>query len=96
MHDGWGIALIVAGAVVALGTAFGLRTRASAPVVGIVLLACGLSLGTGALLVQDDVSRTNWVVTVVLMSVLAPAHVRVVLGPFGRSGDEPRPTTTGR
>jgi SHS2 domain-containing protein len=54
-----------------------------AAVVGIVLLGSGVALGIGALTVQDEVSTTEWVVVPLLMSVLAPAHVRVVLGPFG-------------
>ena len=87
MHDGAGVALIVAGAVVALPAALLFRTRAPAPVVAAILLLCGVALGTGALLVQDHVSTTNAVVTMVLVTALVPAHVRVVLGPFG----PPRP-----
>jgi hypothetical protein len=84
MHDGVGIALIVCGAMAALTTALGLRTRAAAPVVAVVLVASGLALAAGALLVQDHVSTTNWVLTLLLLSFLVPAHVRIVLGPFGR------------
>lgn len=83
MHDGAGIALIVAGTVVAVPTAFLLRTRAPGPLVATVLTLCGLALGAGALLVQDHVSTTNWVLTLVLLSFLVPAHARIVLGPFG-------------
>jgi hypothetical protein len=86
MHDGVGIALIVAATAVALVTAFLLRTRAPAPVVAVVLAACGLALGIGTSLVQDHVSTTNWTVTVVLLTILVPAHVRVVLGRFGPAG----------
>ena len=32
---------------------------------------------------QDHVSTTNWVLTLVLLSFLVPAHARIVLGPFG-------------
>jgi hypothetical protein len=94
MHDAVGIALIVAGTMVALATAFGLRTRAPAPLVAVVLIASALAIGAGTLLVQHHVSTTNWVVTLLLMAFLVPAHVRVVLGPFGRGGDKPCPTET--
>src|SRR4051794_20752622 len=87
MHDGVGIALIVDGAAVGLLFALPLRTRAPAALVGVILALCGAALGAGALLVQDhDVSTTNWVIVMVFMPVLAPAHVRVVLGRFGPAG----------
>ena len=83
MHDGWGIALLVAGGVVGLATALLLRTRVKAALVATILVLCGAAVGVGAALVQDHVSITNWVVTVALATILIPAHVRVVLGPFG-------------
>lgn len=83
MHRGAGIALIAAGAAVALPVALALRTRLPALAVAAVLTLCGLALGGGALLVQDRVSTTNAVVTLILATLLVPAHVRVVLGPFG-------------
>jgi hypothetical protein len=91
MHDGVGIALIVAGAGIALATGFLLRTRAPAPAVAAILALSGLALGAGALLVQGHVSTTNWVVTLVALSFLVPAHVRVVLGPFGTGAARSRP-----
>lgn len=87
MHDGTGIALLISGGAVALLSAFVLRTRAPAAVVALILVACGAALGVGAMLVQDRVSTTNWIVGVAALTVLVPAHVRVVLGPFG----PPRP-----
>ena len=92
MHRAVGIALIVAGSLVGLAFAFVARRRAPAVLVAAVLALCGLALGAGALLVLHHVSVTNWTVTLVLMAILVPAHVRVVLGPFGAGGDEPRPT----
>jgi hypothetical protein len=83
VNVGAGIALIVSGAVVAVPTAFLLRTRAPAALVATILAACGLALGAGALLVQDHVSTTNWVLTCVLVTFLVPAHVRIALGRFG-------------
>jgi hypothetical protein len=92
MHRAVGIALIVGGSLVGLAFAFPLRRKAPAVVVAVVLALCGLALGAGALLVLQHVSATNWTITLVLMTILVPAHVRVVLGPFGVGGDEPRPT----
>jgi len=83
VDDGAGIALIVAGAAAALLTAFVLRTRAPGPLVAAVLTLCGAALGAGALLVQGHVSTTNWVLTLVLVGFLVPAHARLVFGPFG-------------
>jgi hypothetical protein len=83
MHVGAGVALIAVGAAVALPTAFLVRTRAPAALVAAILTLCGLALGAGALLVQDHVSTTNWVLTLLLVGFLVPAHVRIVLGPFG-------------
>jgi hypothetical protein len=83
VHVGTGVALIVIGAAVALPTALLLRTRAPAAVVAAILALCGLALGAGALLVQDHVSTTNWILTCVLVTFLVPAHARIVLGPFG-------------
>jgi hypothetical protein len=83
VNVGAGVTLIVAGAAVALPTAFLLRTRVPAAFVASILALCGLALGAGALLVQDHVSTTNWVLTCVLVTFLVPAHARIVLGPFG-------------
>jgi hypothetical protein len=83
MHDGLGVALIAAGGVVAVATAFGVRTRAPAAAVLAILTLGGLAIGIGAVLVQDHVSTTNTVLTIALATILIPAHVRVVLGPFG-------------
>lgn len=89
MHDGVGIALLATGSAVALVAAFVLRTRAPGPLVLGLLALCGAALGVGASLLQRHVSTTNWVLTVTLLTILIPAHVRVVLGPFGPVHVEP-------
>jgi hypothetical protein len=105
VHDGVAISFLVAGGVVAVVIALLLRTRLPAVVVALTLLACGVALAVGGLLLLDDVSPTEWVVTVAAMAFLAPAHVRVVLGPFGpKAGASPtvqefgegKPRPTGR
>jgi hypothetical protein len=89
MHRGAGVTLIAVAAATALPTALFLRVRLPAPALTAMLTACGLAVGVGALLVQDHVSRTNVAVTLVLASILVPAHVRVVLGPFGPPREAP-------
>jgi hypothetical protein len=83
MNVGAGVGLIIGGVAVAFPTAFLLRTRVPAVVVASILALCGLALGVGALLVQDHVSLTNWILTCVLVTFLVPAHARIVLGSFG-------------
>jgi 4-hydroxybenzoate polyprenyltransferase len=79
-----GVALIVAGGVLALAVAFLLRRRLPGRAVFGLGAAASLAIGTGALLVQSHVSAVEWTVTLVAMSLLGPAHIRIVMGPFGR------------
>jgi hypothetical protein len=83
MQTGLGVALIVSSCVVLLIVSFALRPRA--PVVlslGLASLA-GASLAGGALLVQPHASAADWAIAVPAMAALAPAHIRILLGPFG-------------
>ena len=85
MDSPLGVALIVIGALSALGVGFGLRRRLPAAVgFGLAALCC-VAVGTGALLVQSGVSAAEWVIVLVATGVLGPAHLRIVLGPFGRT-----------
>ena len=78
---------IVAGAAAAaLLTAFFLRTRIPAGLVAAVLAVAGAGLGWGGMLLRPDPSVGEFVAAVVLLAVLVPAHVRIVLGPFGPRG----------
>jgi hypothetical protein len=79
-----GIALIVAGSLLALGVAFVLRRRLPGRAVFGVAAAASLAIATGALLLQAHVSAAEWTLTLVAMSLLGPAHIRIVMGPFGR------------
>jgi hypothetical protein len=77
---------IVAGsALVAVVTGSVLRTRLPAAVVAGILVAAGAGIGWGGVLLQRDPTRLEVALTVVLMAVLVPAHVRIVLGRFGQS-----------
>ena len=85
MSDGAGVAMIVAGAAgVALGS-FVLRRRLPAPAVFVLLGACSVAVGIGALVVQDHVTTADWIVTLAALALLGPVHVRFLLGPFGPS-----------
>lgn len=80
---GAGIALIVSGSLMGLLIVFGAWRRLP-PVVAFALLAgCGALVGTGALLVQEDVSRLEWALTLGVLGVLTPFQARLV---FGRPG----------
>lgn len=86
MHRGAGIALIVTGGALACVGMFVLWHRvASSLAVGFVAFG-GAVVGTGALLVQEDVSTASWVVTLVAFIVLTPMHARLVFGPAGPPG----------
>lgn len=74
-------------ALVAVLTAFALRTRLPGPVVFGLLAAAGAALGWGGILLRPDPSAIEHVLIVIAMSLLVPLHVRVVLGPLGRRGE---------
>ena len=77
--------LVIGGsAALALVTAFILRTRLPAAIVVVLLAAAGVGLAWGGMLLRDDPHPGEIAVAVVLLAVLAPAHVRIVLGPLGR------------
>jgi hypothetical protein len=80
---GIGIALLVAGALLTVLVYFGLWTRVRPPIAFAAIIACGLVLGAGALLVQDGVSAAEWALTLAALTALGPVHGRLV---FGRPG----------
>jgi hypothetical protein len=77
------VGLTAGSAFVAVVTAFLLRARLSAATVVILLAAAGAGVGWGAMLLQPDPSTGEVVAAIVILAVLVPAHVRIVLGPFG-------------
>ena len=84
--------IVVAAAVVALLTAFPLRTRLPGPLVAVTLAVAGGALGWGGMLLRPDPSMGEFVAAVALLAVLVPAHVRIVLGRFGpQAAPEPAP-----
>jgi hypothetical protein len=75
--------LTAASATAAVGTALLLRRRLAAPAVVAVLALAGAGIGWGGMLIQPDPSIGEFIAAVVMLGVLVPAHVRIVLGPFG-------------
>jgi hypothetical protein len=82
---GLGIALLVAGALLTMLVYLVLWGRVRPAVAFASIIACGLVLGAGALLVQDGVSGIEWAVTLVVLSALGPLHGRLVFGHPGRA-----------
>jgi hypothetical protein len=81
MVDGAG--LIAASAAVGLAAAFLLRRRIPSLAVAGILMLAGAGVGWGGMLLQPDPSTGEFVAAVAMLAVLIPAHVRIVLGPFG-------------
>lgn len=75
--------IVAVAATVALAAAFALRTRAPALAVVAVLSLAGAAIGCGGMLLQPDPSIGERIVAVAGLAFLVPAHVRIVLGPFG-------------
>lgn len=75
--------LAAASAGVAIVTALLLRRRLAPPAVMVLLALAGAGLGWGGMLIQPDPSTLELVAAVAMLAFLVPAHVRIVLGPFG-------------
>jgi hypothetical protein len=82
---GVGIGLIVAGGLLAILTSFLLWRRIAMAAAFGILAASGAIVGTGALLVQDEVAPAEWAITLVTLGVLAPLHARLLFGRPGRA-----------
>jgi 1-acyl-sn-glycerol-3-phosphate acyltransferase len=78
-----GIAFIVAASLLLVLVAFVLRPRVLARTSLPLAALGGAGLAAGALLVQPHASAADWSVAVPAMALLAPAHIRIVLGAFG-------------
>jgi len=86
VHRTLGIALIVASTALLLALGFPLRRRVPVAVGMAGAALAGAGLAAGSLLVQPHASAADWLVAVPAMALLAPAHIRIVLGRFGRAG----------
>jgi hypothetical protein len=75
--------IVIASVAAGLVVAFVLRTVLPPVVVTLALAACGAGIALGGMLLRDDPPAWEAVAAVVLLGGLVPAHVRIVLGPFG-------------
>ena len=75
--------VIVSSVALMVLTAFVLRTRVPAAVGVLLLAVAGGAFAWGVLLLQPDPSVGEAVAAVALLAVLTPAHIRIVLGPYG-------------
>lgn len=81
-----GIAAIVAGTAIALAIAFVAWHRVPAFVGYASTAIAGVLVGTGALLVQEEASRLEWGVALLVLAILTPMHARLLFGrPNGRT-----------
>jgi drug/metabolite transporter (DMT)-like permease len=81
--DPAGAWFVVVGALLAVVTSFGLRTRLPAPAAAALLALAGAAIGWGGMLLQAEPPASQTVLAVVALAVLVPFHVCVVIGPFG-------------
>ena len=77
---GW---IVAVAAVAAFAGAFALRTRAPSLIVAGILASAGAGVGWGGMLIQPAPSTGEFIAAVAIMAVMLPAHVRIVIGPFG-------------
>jgi hypothetical protein len=75
---------VTGSAALGLVSAFFLRNRLPAAVGVLVLAACGAGIAWGGMLLRPDPPAGEVTAAVVVLAALVPAHVRIVLGPFGR------------
>jgi hypothetical protein len=85
--EGTGVAMIAVATVCGLVIVLFLWRRLSPPSALALIAVCGMGLGAGGLLVQDDVGLASWAVTLVVLGVLTPVHARLVFGPPGQGAD---------
>jgi hypothetical protein len=75
--------VVIVSVAAGLVLAFVLRNVLPAVVVAAALAACGAGIAWGGMLLRDDPPAFEVVAAVVILAGLVPAHVRIVLGPFG-------------
>lgn len=83
-YEGAGAAVLAVSWVVALTAAFILRPRVAPPITLVLLVLAGAGLGLGGMMLRLDPHPAERIVAIVLLAVLVPAHVRIVLGAYGR------------
>ena len=83
MSRGVGVATIAVASACGLVIVFFLWRRLP-PVTALALMAaCGMAIGAGGLLVQEDVGPASWAIALVVLGVVTPVHARLVFGQPG-------------
>jgi hypothetical protein len=78
MNGPLGIALMAVGVVGTIGLTVA-WPRIERRVSLVAMAVTGAAIGTGALLVQDQIEPAEWIVTLVVFVVLAPVQAHLVL-----------------
>jgi hypothetical protein len=86
MAVGAGIVIIGGGVILSLLVLLVAWRRLSLPVAYGLLVVCGLAIGTGGLLVQDEASTGSWLIALGTLGALSPLHGRLVFGRPGPAG----------
>jgi hypothetical protein len=60
------------------------RTRLRRTVLVVALIAAGAGIGLGGILIEGESGPVQAIAATVVLGLLAPLHVRVLLGPLGR------------
>ena len=84
MHVGAGAAAITVGMGLSALLVFGVWRRVPAVVAYGLAAVLGALVGAGALLVQDEPGRADWLVVLAGFAMLAPIHHRFLVGQPGR------------
>jgi hypothetical protein len=85
VNFGLGVGLIVAGGLLGLLIVFGAWRRLPRALAYGSLAGCGVLVGAGGLLVQEQVSGIEWAITLLVLGALTPVHARLVFGHPGPS-----------
>ena len=83
MSRGVGVATIVVASDCGLVIVFFLWRRLRRVMALALMAACGMAIGAGGLLVQEDVGPASWAVALVVLGVVTPVHARLVFGEPG-------------
>jgi hypothetical protein len=75
--------VVVLGSALVVVTAFVLRSRLPRVATDLLLALGGLTIGVGGLLLFDDVSVVQWILTPLLLAVWAVAHARAMFAGAG-------------